>query len=546
MRAPSRGISLLLSCVLLHALATAQTTYDVDPAGNNLSDGRSPHNAWRTVGRVNRGEFKPGDSILFKRSGTWYEELRPPASGAPGRPVTYGAYGAGPGPVIDAGGALAGWDDPGRWVEVAPDIWQTRTDLYPGRLWLSGREYGTCGNTKGGGSTTPDARYRWWGNGQGILEVYSPRNPALEYRSMEVANKGRLAMRIERKQWLRFIGMTFRRGEICIDVLDGDNLLFDSCTVLAGTAKYGLWLRGGSDFGEVRNCLFDREDTVLHPFQFAGEAGDGNGQDNIALQYANGWNIHHSVIANPGHDAVSLSGEQAGDETWRSCRNSIHHNLVWMAGDYGRFTSTNGKDDPALCSDNEIYCNVIRGMTVQSQILGRHNLLHDNLFRDSRSVPWEKTHWHSCVVELSDYLNAAGDHNCIWYNTIVNADANAISVRSGTRRASVRNNLIVNTGNRRGAEGQDFLDHVGIVLWPGAVTDTIVDNVIWCGGQDPVVYREPGWDHNTKRSVSWFNAQNGKDGNVIHGNISVDPRLDARLMPRNRTIKAGRRDGCER
>ncbi len=538
---------MVAGCALLHALTLAQSTYYVDPAGSDGADGRSRQTAWRSIDRVNRAAFKPGDKIFFRRGGRWFEELRPPSSGTSGQPITFGAYGSGAGPAIDAGGTLDGWDDPEHWVEVTRNVWQISTSPYPGRLWLSGREYGTCGNTRGGGTSTPDRRYRWWGNGQGILEVYAERNPAQEYRSIEVASTGRLAMKIDGKRYLTFAGLTFRRGEICIDVFDGDNLVFDSCTVLAGTAKYGLWLRGGSDFGEIRHCVFDREDTVMHTFQFAGEAGDANGQDNIALQWANGWNIHHSVIANPGHDAVQLSGERAGGGAWRSCRNFIHHNTVWMTGDYGRFTTTNGKDDPALCSDNEIYCNTIRGMTVQSQILGRHNVLHDNLFLDSRSVPWERTHWHSCAVELSDYLNAAGDRNCLWYNTFVNAEANAISVRGGTRRASVRNNLIVNTGTGSGADGQDFLDHVGIVIWPGAVTDTIVDNVIWCKGKDPVVYQQPGWDRNTKRSVSWLNAQNGKDGNVIAGNLSADPVLDARMKPRAASLRkpAGKREGCE-
>jgi hypothetical protein len=125
----------------------------------------------------------------------------------------------------------------------------------------------------------------------------------------------------------------------------------------------------------------------------------------------------------------------------------------------------------------------------------------------------------------------AGQQTRIWNNTFADCDAHAISISKGTRWASVRNNLIVNTGRLTGVGGHDFLDHVGIVVWPGATTDTIADNVIWTGSKTPVVYQEPGWDSNRKVTVAWFNGQDGSFHNVIRGNVSADPRLTRQYQP---------------
>ena len=55
---------------------------------------------WKTFARA-AVEYIPGDKILLKRGDTWNEELRPKGNGNAGKPITIGAYGEGPPPVID-------------------------------------------------------------------------------------------------------------------------------------------------------------------------------------------------------------------------------------------------------------------------------------------------------------------------------------------------------------------------------------------------------------------------------------------------------------
>jgi hypothetical protein len=83
-------------------------SYYVDcAAGDDGASGREPSAAWRTLERINRAEFAPGDSILLKRGAACGGELAPKGSGAAGNPITLGAYGSGAMPVVNAAGREA-------------------------------------------------------------------------------------------------------------------------------------------------------------------------------------------------------------------------------------------------------------------------------------------------------------------------------------------------------------------------------------------------------------------------------------------------------
>ena len=81
------------------------TAYYVDAiSGNDANDGKSAVHAWRTLERVNSGEFAPNDRILLKSGGHWTGFLAPGGSGTAGKPVRITSYGSGPKPSVDAGG----------------------------------------------------------------------------------------------------------------------------------------------------------------------------------------------------------------------------------------------------------------------------------------------------------------------------------------------------------------------------------------------------------------------------------------------------------
>jgi hypothetical protein len=118
----------------LVAAAHAQSqgrSYYVDPAGNDSNSGTSPNSRWRSVAKVNALAFAPYDTVYFKRGGLWRETLEPHRGGAPGKPVTFTAYGSGPQPVINGSDVISGWTPGG------DGIYRAHSDK-PGNVYVDG------------------------------------------------------------------------------------------------------------------------------------------------------------------------------------------------------------------------------------------------------------------------------------------------------------------------------------------------------------------------------------------------------------------------
>ncbi len=101
----------------------APATFYVDSEkGSDAADGTGEAAAWQTLDKVNTAALIPGDRVLFKRGGLWRGQLLP-QSGSNGKPVVYGAYGAGPKPILQGSVARSRAED---WAEAAPGVWATR------------------------------------------------------------------------------------------------------------------------------------------------------------------------------------------------------------------------------------------------------------------------------------------------------------------------------------------------------------------------------------------------------------------------------------
>jgi hypothetical protein len=84
--------------------AASGITYYVDCAsGNDNNGGRSQAEAWKTLGRANRADLKPGDHLLFKRSCAWIGPLEAKWNGTGAQPILIGAYGSGAPPKFQDG-----------------------------------------------------------------------------------------------------------------------------------------------------------------------------------------------------------------------------------------------------------------------------------------------------------------------------------------------------------------------------------------------------------------------------------------------------------
>jgi hypothetical protein len=86
----------------------AQKSYFVDNiSGNDSNKGTSVDFPWKSVEHANKVKLQAGDSLLFRRGGSWVGNLQPKGSGIEGKNIVIGAYGHGPSPVINAKGMVA-------------------------------------------------------------------------------------------------------------------------------------------------------------------------------------------------------------------------------------------------------------------------------------------------------------------------------------------------------------------------------------------------------------------------------------------------------
>ena len=93
----------LAACAAPATVSARASTYYVAPNGNDRAAGTSPSRPWRTLGRAGAAPLGVGSRVLLRRGGRWQGELRIAGSGAPGGPITVGAYGIGRPPLIGGG-----------------------------------------------------------------------------------------------------------------------------------------------------------------------------------------------------------------------------------------------------------------------------------------------------------------------------------------------------------------------------------------------------------------------------------------------------------
>lgn len=82
--------------------------YYVDSVAGHDANSGALGAPWKTLDKINRTVFEPGDKILFKAGCAWTGQLNPKGSGTAAQPIVIDRYGVGPMPVIDGGGA-EGW-----------------------------------------------------------------------------------------------------------------------------------------------------------------------------------------------------------------------------------------------------------------------------------------------------------------------------------------------------------------------------------------------------------------------------------------------------
>lgn len=111
--------NILFISFFLYSLPLWATNYYVDPAGSDGNAGTSTGSPWATIAKVNGSTFAAGDSILFKRGGSWIGNLIPPSSGTSVARIVFGSYGSGANPII------TGLFTVPAWTNLGSNIWES-------------------------------------------------------------------------------------------------------------------------------------------------------------------------------------------------------------------------------------------------------------------------------------------------------------------------------------------------------------------------------------------------------------------------------------
>lgn len=83
----------------------AGNRYYVDAEyGDDNQDGKSESTPWKSLEKLNATAFEPGDEIYLKSGSQFTGQLKPVASGAPGKPIILTSYGGSKKPLIAGGG----------------------------------------------------------------------------------------------------------------------------------------------------------------------------------------------------------------------------------------------------------------------------------------------------------------------------------------------------------------------------------------------------------------------------------------------------------
>jgi parallel beta-helix repeat protein len=369
---PSASRASMAKTPATQAVSSGKTYYVNSSTGDDDNTGLSPTQAWKTIDKVNKSAFLPGDSIMFKRGRTWREQLTVPSSGTSGYPITFGAYGTGAKPSINGGNILTSWS-----LKTGTTYAKSSIIIEPQIVVYNGTRL-----TKGAGTKLARKSY-FYDRTLTTLYVNVGENPVSH--KLEAAVRD-YSIRNSHHDYVSFIDLDIRNtNNAGFYIQDSDHLVLDACdiTQVANRATLVTNVPGSS---ETSQYLSFKNMKVSHAggtgISVDGDAGmTGHVLIQNCVVHDCGWN------ADPD-DAVRWT---AGIKVWGGANygltgesddiiieNCEVYNQVDTHGDYsggGIWVDQWGKD--VIVRRNKIHHNATYGILLEN--MNNSALVHNNL-----------------------------------------------------------------------------------------------------------------------------------------------------------------------
>ena len=448
---------LCCGAVTITARSSWAATYYVDNCvvvGTDINNGTSTSTPWLTVNKVNTSTFSAGDSVLFQRTCTWREQLTVPSSGSTGNPITFGAYGTGPAPIISGADLLTSWTTEG-------SLYYSSASTQPTQVFVDGQRF-TAVSAK---SSLVTGTW-WWDSANGRVWAYdNPSGHTIE------AGQRKFAIYTNSKTYLNIKNLTLGwTNSVGLYLIGSSGSTVTSVTIgwNASNGILGRYIAGAvlsqvdSQYNDNYGISFDTEDSNI---TFLNCTASYNGQDGFHLSeltgaLISGGNSHHN--GNATVQGAGASVDQPVDVvsssnitvTGFAAYNNTGNGFVSVSANAGQdgnsviivehssFYNNGGGPEPAagIRFDFKTHASV-----------ARYNEMYGN---DSAGIVAEEGAYDNEIYYNLSYSNARGISHSnssgtgnIYYNNVLYANTqDGFQVFSSTNLATIKNNIFYGNG----------------------------------------------------------------------------------------------------
>lgn len=516
-------VILLLILIRFPSIGTAATYYVDATNGYDANNGLTPEKAWKTINKVNNSIFVPGDSILFKRGKTWREQLTVPFSGSQGSPITFGAYGTGPKPIINGADLVVPWEHYAGYTNV----WKAACAGAPSQVYFNSSR-----GTRVTSVSLCNATNKWyWASN--VLYIYSASDPDTAYvtpgieaavRTQTILLDGKTHIKLENLDCQKSAAST--AGSIYLN--NSNPAILDNLDLSNNDACAGIYVRGTGNASLIKNCSvsFTRHTTADRG---AGILIDGIGRGHIVQDCT----ISHNTSSGIKEKLITASDFL-----------TIQRNTVYQNGAAGISINGDGSSpDGCIIQNNIVYSNGqaisdywgIDLYKVGDNNIVRYNIVHDHhyisvssggirfdaqpggVFGLNNQISYNLIYNERCGIEIG-----GASAFTIYNNTIYNSSEVGLAITNAETTSGTIKNNILHTASSNIIQNLD-------------ATNVLFDNN--CYFPVSVFFR---WNTSKTNFATWKTNCSGDANSLNSDPLMVNPAVyDFHLQATSPCINAG-------